>query len=124
MFEFNGKQIESVNVAEFEIEEGLELVEMYELFIYLVELTVDSVALVVNFACVISDLVVLFIRFEWVHLGQHLLTLIFYFFTVNYEAALLCFFVVFAFNFEFVEQILFICQRSQLYLLHFQIQFL
>jgi len=64
MFEFNGKQIESVDVAEFEIEEGLELVEMYELFIYLVELTVDSVALVVNFACVISDLVVLFIRFE------------------------------------------------------------
>ena len=64
MFEFNSEQIESVDVGEFEIEEGLELIEMYKLFVDLVELAVDSVALTVDVACVLGNLVVLLVRFE------------------------------------------------------------
>lgn len=64
MFEFNSEQVESVDVSQFEVEEGLELVEMYKLFVDLVELAVDSVALTVDVACVFGNLVVLLVRFE------------------------------------------------------------
>jgi hypothetical protein len=95
------------------------VVEIYKLFVNLVKLDVGLVAFIVNAACILSDLVVLVIGFEGIYLGQHFLALAFYFFTVDHEAIFLGFFVVLAFDFEFVEQILFICQRSQLYLLHF-----